>query len=282
MKAIRRINNNVAVCVDNAGNELLAMGRGIGFGQLPRELSLSEVERTFYDVDAQYLAAINDLPTDVLEVTVALVDYIRDELPYQLSPNLVITLADHLAFAIERARKNIRIAMPLSYDIEQQYPHEYRIGRHVMRRIRKEFRVQLPAEEAAGIALNLVNARLELASESEAERQRADDEMLEDITEIVEDHFGITVDRDSFAFSRYATHMHYLFGRLRAGEDLGGIDSIGFKDLDERRSETFVCVNRIISHIEDEWPGSKVSESEKLYLFLHVSRICVKNTNDAH
>lgn len=32
MKAVRRINNNVAVCRDNAGNELLAMGKGIGFG----------------------------------------------------------------------------------------------------------------------------------------------------------------------------------------------------------------------------------------------------------
>lgn len=51
MKAVRRINNNVAVCRDNVGNELLAMGKGIGFGQLPRELTLAEVERTFYNVD---------------------------------------------------------------------------------------------------------------------------------------------------------------------------------------------------------------------------------------
>ena len=32
---------------------------------------------------------------------------IQNKLPYETSPNLVLTLADHLAFAMERAQKGI-------------------------------------------------------------------------------------------------------------------------------------------------------------------------------
>ena len=50
MRAIKKINNNVVTCIDDDGNELIAMGRGLGFGELPRGLKLSEISRTFYDV----------------------------------------------------------------------------------------------------------------------------------------------------------------------------------------------------------------------------------------
>ena len=36
MQALRRINNNVALCRDGSGRELIAMGKGVGFGSFPR------------------------------------------------------------------------------------------------------------------------------------------------------------------------------------------------------------------------------------------------------
>ena len=275
MRAIRRINNNVAVCLDNSGNEVLAMGKGIGFGQLPRELALSQVERTFYNVDERYVTAINDLPQDVIAFTVPLVDYIRGELSYQLSPNFVFILADHLAFAIKRARESIKVRMPLAYDVEQTYPEEYRLGRHVVRRTRREFQVALPDDEAAAVALSIINAKLEPASAAEMERERLDDEMLEDVTEIVEDHFGFDVDRSSFAFSRYATHMRYLFRRLHDGESFDAPGLEGFQGLEQQYPEGVACVEKIARHLAREW-GGELTSDEKLYLVIHVSRICNK------
>ena len=56
MKIIRRINNNAAVAQDKRGREMVVLGRGVGFGQLPYELTdMSVVYRTFYDVDPKYL-----------------------------------------------------------------------------------------------------------------------------------------------------------------------------------------------------------------------------------
>lgn len=278
MRAIRRINNNVAVCTDGAGNELLAMGKGIGFGQLPRELDLDDVERTFYNVDHRYLAAINDLPQDVMEFSIKTVDYLRNELPYSLSPNLAFTLADHLAFAIQRARNNIHVRMPLAYDVEQTYPSEFRLGKHIVRRVRKQFKVALSNDEVAAVAMNIVNARMEADDDSVLERERLDAEMLEDVTEIIEDSFGVSVDRASFAYSRYATHMQYLFARLHSGEALDSSCVEGFRGIEEKYPREFECVCRIASHIEREWEDVHISDDEKLYLVIHVSRVCVKST----
>ena len=40
MRAIQRINHNAAICEDGAGRQLIALGRGIGFGDMPHEVDL--------------------------------------------------------------------------------------------------------------------------------------------------------------------------------------------------------------------------------------------------
>lgn len=278
MRAIRGINNNVAVCIDCAGKECVAMGKGIGFGAMPREIPLSSVTHTYYSVDVRELDGIKDIPQDVLLFAAREADRIREQLSYALSPNMAFLLADHIAFAIKRAREHVQACMPLTYDVQHNYPEEYRVGKQLVRRIRKEFLVDLGDDEAAGIAMNLVNARLDSVSKQDAARSLADEEMLEEITEIVEDEFGVSVDRSSFAFSRYATHLHYLFARIHRGEVLraGGISS--YKDLFEHFPEGISCVERIVRHIEASWKVS-LDDDEKLYLVLHVSRICIKGGN---
>ena len=93
MRAVRSINNNIAVCVDSAGNELIAMGKGIGYGKLPREIALEDVTQTFYNVSPKVLSGIEGIPEDVMVFSADLAERARDELSYQLSPNLAFTLA---------------------------------------------------------------------------------------------------------------------------------------------------------------------------------------------
>lgn len=275
MLAIRRINNNVALCRDGNGRELIALGKGIGFGEMPKELSLAQIERTFYDVDDKYHPLLTELPAAVLDFSARIVDIARNELSYQLNPNTVFTLADHINFAMERARKHIRVKMPLAYDVEQMYPIEYRIGRHTLRRIRKEFLITLPESEAAGIAMNLINNRMTPHQEPSAPDTMGDEEMLEDITDIVENHFHILVDRTSFNYSRYATHLQYLFGRIHAGKAINSDNLQLYKSLREEFPDIARCVERIADHIREVW-DCELTEEEKLYLILHVNRICIK------
>ena len=159
MQVIRKLNNNAVICKDSRGQEMIALGKGIGYGELPREISLNDIERSFYHMEAKDEWIMQDLPADVVIFSAKLLDIITNELPYELSSNAVLLLADHLAFAIERNKRKIRLKMPISYDVQQMYPLEYKIGKYVLRRVQKEFQVELPNEEIAAIAMNLINAK---------------------------------------------------------------------------------------------------------------------------
>lgn len=142
MRGLRKINNNAVICLDSTGQEMIAMGKGIGFGTLPREIPLAQVERTFYNVDERYLGVLRDLPPDVLDFSARLLDIARNELPYTLSPNAILTLADHIAFTIERARRNIRVKMPLAAE---------EIAAHIQRK----WGCALPEEEKLYLILHI-------------------------------------------------------------------------------------------------------------------------------
>lgn len=280
MIAVRSINNNIAVCTDSQGNELIAMGKGIGFGKLPREVSLDEVTHTYYNVDAKVLAGVAGIPDDVMDFAAQVAERAKAELAYELSPNLVFTLADHIAFALKRAAENLYVSMPLAYDVEQTYPVEYRIARAAVRRMRREWNVLLRNDEAAGIALNFVNAKVAEAPGADVVAQaQADEDMLEDITEIIESEFDFSVNRSSFAFSRYATHMGYLFGRLHAGKSLSGSNLELYADVRADYPQVEACVERIAAHIRDSW-GTEVTDEERLYVFIHVTRLCAKEQTE--
>lgn len=275
LKAIRSINNNIAVCIDSTGTEVVAMGKGIGYGTMPHEVDLSRISHTYYSVDERLLSGIQDIPEDVLTFTAKVVDAARGQIHYRMSSNLVFTLADHIAFAIKRSKSNLKVRMPLAYDIEQNFPDEYRVARQIVRRIRREFGAPLSNDEIAGIAMNFLNSRVDEATEEENRIAQADEDMLEDITEIIENEFSTTVDRTSFAYSRYATHMHYLFRRLHAGEKLEAQGLSGYQGIEAQFPDGVACVERIAEHIERAW-GTSLSQDEKLYLVIHVSRICIK------
>lgn len=279
MRAVRSINNNIAVCIDSTGAECIAMGKGIGYGKMPHDVELSRVSHTYYSVDERQLEAVKDVPQEVLAFAASAADKARGQLAHQMSPNLAFTLADHIAFAIKRAEQNICVRMPLAYDVEQNYPDEYRLGRQLVRHIRREFKVGLRDEEACGIAMSFVNARVDAPTEEELAAARRDEDMLEDITEIVENHFGVSVDRTSFAFSRYATHLQYLFARIHGGKALPAEGLNGYQGIEGQFPEGVACVEKIAAHIRRAW-AAEVTEEEKLYLVIHVSRICIKGTGN--
>lgn len=275
MQAIRRLNNNVVVGLDSVGREVVIMGKGVGFGTLPREVKLHEVERTFYDIDSSGQNVMRDLPAQVVMFSAGIIDIASNELPYPLSPNAVLLLADHISFAIERTKKQLHVGMPLAYDVKQMYPMEYRLGAYAVERLRKEFQVGLQSDEAVGIALNLVNAKAVTEKKEDQDEAAKVADMLEDVTELVESYFHILVDRDSFNFSRYATHLQYLFQRIHRQTAIDSENLRLYGSLREEFPHISDCVEKISAHIKEKW-GAELSEEEKLYLILHVNRICAK------
>lgn len=188
MIVLKKINNNVAVCQDGNGRELIAFGRGIGFPPTPYELTdLNKVDRTFYNVSSKYIPLLNDIPIEIVQFTARQMLEIQDKLPYETSANLVLTLADHIAFAIERAGRGIYVQMPSVYEMEMNFPLEVKIGRRFIAAAKRELKLNLPKGEVQGIAMHLINARNAPAMNGSAgEIEDQYEEILEYTTQMIE------------------------------------------------------------------------------------------------
>lgn len=275
MKVAKRINNNAVMCVDSKGRSVVAFGKGIAFAidKETGDLPLAAIERTFYNVDEHYLALLEELTPSVLAVSADIIEAADFELPYELSHNAVLALADHITFAIQRAKKGINIQMPLAYDVAQMYPVEYKIGEYAVQQISRKLTVDLPKNEAVGIAMALLNASLTPEdSDASAIQASRDNAIIDSITKIIEDEFGIAVDRDGFEYARFATHIHYLLGRIRKGEPMNTEGSELYGVVRAQSERAAECLDKAVALIRDEF-DEEITDSEKLYVLMHIMRI---------
>ncbi len=278
MIVLKKINNNVALCRDNKGSELIAFGKGIGFPPMPYELrDLSKVDVTFYNISEQYLDVLNEIPSDIMTFTARMVDRIRIALPYELKPNFVLTLADHLAFCLERQKKNIYVHMPLAYEISSMYPMEVQIAKNVLEELRRTFDVHLNNREVYGIVLSILNSRTDSDEKGKGLSQKKLDTLQKKIDLVVERQFDIKIDRASFSYTRFSSHLQHLFARLNANKTVHSENVKLYEKMKKEFPETNSCVEKISELIHSEL-GWELSGEEKMYLIIHVNRICEKES----
>ena len=218
MKIIRQINNNAALALDGNGKELVVLGRGVGFPKMPYELTdLSRIERTFYDVNPKYFGMAADLPRPLVLACAEITERAEIELDCALNPNLPFTLADHLNFAAERLRKGIEISTPLAYDVRHLYPKETELAKQARELLAREAGLKLPDSEVVNIALHLINAEAEAG---DMHSMMMTLKALSDVDGIVEKQLDITLNKESFSYSRFSMHLRYLIQRLASGRQV--------------------------------------------------------------
>ncbi|GIN62474.1 transcriptional regulator [Robertmurraya siralis] len=274
MKAIKKINNNVAICTDNNNKELIAFGRGIGFPPMPYEIKdLSSISMTFYRIDNRFYNLMEEIPENIFEVTALIVDKARKTLSSPLNPNLLIGLADHINFAIIRLKKYKKMQMLFSYDVEQLYPIETNLGRYAVELVKKRLGAILPESEVTNIAMHFVNAQEEKEPVTEGPDTEA---LISEVADKIEGFFSINIDRASFNYNRFAMHMRYYLKRIKEETQFMNDNSVILQVMKENNEKVYDCAFMIGNFI-DEKLESKTTDDEILYLMMHINRI-IKNT----
>lgn len=280
MMVVKKINNSVAICRDGSQRELIAFGRGIGFPPTPYELTdLSRIDRTFYNVNSKYIPLLADIPPEIVQFTADQMLVLQDELPYETSSNLVLTLADHIAFAIERAGRGIYVQMPSIYEMELNYPAEVQAGRKIVAALRQKLKIKLPKGEVQGIAMHLINAQDKALDGTVPGLEEQYDEILDRITFIIEEELGVHVRRNTFNYARFATHVQYLLKRVLEQKHIDSENLQMYQSMQEEYPDISACVDKIARCLADVW-SAELTEEERLYLILHVNRVCSKENSD--
>lgn len=271
MKVIKKINSNVAVCLDSNQNELIAFGKGIGFPTVPYELKdLSCVHRTYYGINQNYLGLLNEIPEVVFEISEKIVDIAKLSIENEMNPNIVFTLADHINFAIQRYKKNMKIKMPFSYDVSHLYEIEMSIGEKAIKMITEQMKIYLQEEEAVSIALHFINAE---NMQSNMKSDIDETEVIHKLSCLIESTLHIKIDRKGFNYSRFVSHLQYLLKRRDGNKMISSENDKLYITMKTQCPETFDCAlvmkQYVMKHLHWE-----LSQEELLYLMLHINRLC--------
>ena len=147
-----------------------------------------------------------------------------------------------------------------------------RLGEWAVKHIGKRLSIRLPQSEAGNIAMHFINAKQQVKQASE----RDDIEhFVEDITDIVESGMNVIIDRDSFSYSRFVTHLKYL---LKRSSKLHMPESENEK-LYESVCEDFPELKRVGEKIKEYIVATlkvEPAKEEILYLMIHINRLCAR------
>ena len=110
MKVIKAINNNNLCVLDDRGKEQIVSGKGIGFGKkYGDEVDPALIQKTYLITDSELqkkmISLLREIPEEYMSFANDIVQYIKSFYQEKLNDSLLVTLSDHLAFAIERKKK---------------------------------------------------------------------------------------------------------------------------------------------------------------------------------
>lgn len=273
MKIIKKINNNVVKCIDNKGNYLIAIGKGLGFPKVPYILSdLSKIDATFYKLNNYFEKLILELPEQILILSINIINYAQKELFGNLNYTLIFSLADHIQFTLQRLKNYQDIKFLLTNEIVQLYPKEIKVATEAVKMINETMNVKLPQSEITAIALHFINNQFEFKISRE---ELLVEHMIEEIFKIIEENLKIKIDFEEFNSNRFKIHIRYYLKRMRKNEQFIDENNNILNILKETKPEVYSVTDKIGNYIYQEM-GIKPTKEEFFYLMIHINRLYEK------
>lgn len=272
------INNNVISAHDN-GVEVVVMGRGIGYGVSEGQAVDHEKIRKVFRLgnkatSDKFAQLINDMPEEHVQIASDVIDYIKDNFDKKLSKTIYLTLTDHISFAIERFQSGIKLTNPLAYDVKTFYPAEYKTGQRALDIIKQRTGIELTDDEAASIALHIVNAEYG----TEIEQILNLTEVLGTVIKQIEQSLGVTIYEDTVDFDRFVTHLKFFLLRLQKREEIE-MDHDLNDMLKQNYKREYNCAVQIVANVKSIYGGNS-ADGEIAYLTVHLRRLVKHSKED--
>ncbi|MBS7008440.1 BglG family transcription antiterminator LicT [Anaerostipes sp.] len=277
MKITKVINNNVVSSMDEAGNEVILMGTGLGFkGKPGSPVDDSKIQKVFHmedpGVSQRFKELITDLPMELLQTCSDIIMYAKGILNTKLNENIYITLTDHINFALQRMKQDMMYPNPLSREVKTFYDLEYKIGEYALGIVEKDLGVRLPQDEAVSIALHVVSAEYDTKVRDTVQITT----FIKNVIDKVKDYFHMELTETSLNYERFITHLKFLSRKVMSGGGMDEIEPELKKMISAMYPDEYQCSKEIADYIKKEY-RREMSEGEIVYLTMHIERIKSSN-----
>lgn len=275
MKIAHVYNNNVVLAVNDAGEQSVVIGRGLAFNKKKgQEVDLEKIEQTFVPeqtADEYSQALLAEIPSDVLALATELEDYARGQLGFSINHSLILPVADHLNYAIQRVRDGVEIDFPLAFEVEHLYPREVSFGRYALGLVREKLGVVLPEREATAFAMHLVNT---MFSQTDLAKTYRMTEVFAQIFNVIAFAYGKPLEQSHVSVARFMTHLRYLFVRVESGQSVAQESAVPAVQQAVRESypKADSCALKVKMLLEMHL-GVELSSDEQTYLTIHIARL---------
>lgn len=276
MQILKILNNNAVISKDLAEKEIIVTGKGIAF-QKNRFDVIDEklIEKIFYPADktqkTKLELLIQEIPLEYLSFTEDIIAYAQVKLKTKLDSNLLITLTDHIHYAIEKIKKGIFTPNLMLDEIRSFYRNEYDLGMEIVSQINERYAVKFDENEAGFIAFHLMNAQ---------EKGNLDETIdmlsnLGEIKKIIEKYFDTKLDENSLDFSRFMIHLKFFMRKMALAspqQDKSLSDDALFRMLVEKYADINECLNLVDAYAY-QIKKYHLSDSDRMYLIIHLARL---------
>jgi beta-glucoside operon transcriptional antiterminator len=274
MEVLKVFNNNVVLVRDEDGRDVVVTGRGIGYAaKRGDQVDASKVTHRFppdAQHDVQQLSAfLTEIPPEHLALAAEILKSAQASLGTTFAQSMVIPLADHISFAIKRARQHIAIEYPLRAEVAHLYPNELRVARDAVALVRERTGVDLQDDEAVPIALHFVNA---LFASDDLSRTFQMTELFRQVFQILDSAYDRHFDTESINAARFITHLRYFFVRIDKDKQLVENPESFVSTIRTSFSEAHTCAERVKALLELRLE-KPITPDEVVYLTLHVARL---------
>ncbi|WP_369902804.1 glucose PTS transporter transcription antiterminator GlcT [Bacillus manliponensis] len=266
------LNNNVIIADHPEHDEVVVIGKGIGFGKKVKDLlEVEQIEKMFVLKDKrereQYKLLVPHVSEKLIELMNDLMFYIQECIDAPLNEHIHIALTDHIAFAIKRLKQGFTVDNPFLVETKVLYPKEYKIAEEVVEQINSRLNISLPEGEVGFIALHIYSS----TTNSEISSIHQNSRLITKLISLIEMNLQIVLDKESIHYLRLVRHLQYAIERVKKGEKVE--ESQSFADL--LKAEYPLCYNlawklvKVMQH-ELQLP---VYDAESIYLTMHLQRL---------
>ena len=273
---VRRIvNNNIVVADDGKGQEIIVVGKGLGFKKEIHDIVYPhEIIKTYILIDSQskrkLLMLFDEVPYVVIELTQKIIEMAQRQLKVTFNVNLVIALADHINFSVNQFKAGCETISLVNEEIKRFYKEEHEVGLRALNMINQTLNVRLNKEESSSLAFHLITATENKSNQDVLKVMKG----VKDIVKIAEGVLSVDLDEDSMSTSRFIIHLKYFMRRVLFEDKKTSKTLINaiYSQIRTDNSKTDLCIERISEYMLNNY-NYIINNDERLYLLIHVTRL---------
>lgn len=267
-RVVKVLNNNGILVLDgDSRKEIILLGNGVGFGRKTGERLELPKDAKQYELMAKSSTAlkqVNSIEPVFIEAAGKIIEIAEKQIG-QISHDILIPMADHIALAVKRAKEGREFPNPFEQDIKALFSEEYGAalgGREIL-------------EDMTGIVISdgevgfiTLHIHAGLSEENVADAMEMARLVKLGVHQIQQE-LGLKLASDSLGYNRLVSHIRYMIARTRKGERAN-------LDLDAYARENFPkpyeLAKKICSEMEKQLKLS-IAQEEIGFLAIHIQRV---------